>query len=145
MQQIFNVSKRQWKSDVHHHAKLADLGRGLEVAKWIFGNFPRLRRWNILLKASCRDTAVKGKSNTVLADQGATLCKLNLLDFSSSLSVKIDRSRTDSSSFDSARPHMTSPFSPSRRAQAPQCNPQCPQSILPTPICEMDESFRLKG
>ncbi len=31
MQQIFDIPKREWKSDVQHHRKADDLGTGFEV------------------------------------------------------------------------------------------------------------------
>lgn len=33
VEQIFDVAKRQWKPDIHHHRKADDLGAGLEVSK----------------------------------------------------------------------------------------------------------------
>ncbi len=35
VQQIFDIPKRERKSDVQHHRKADDLGIGFEVAKWI--------------------------------------------------------------------------------------------------------------
>ena len=42
VQQVFDVSKREWKSDVHQHAQLDDLGRGFEVPERVLGHFLRL-------------------------------------------------------------------------------------------------------
>jgi hypothetical protein len=33
VQQILDISKREWKPDVGPHRKVGDLGRGLEVTK----------------------------------------------------------------------------------------------------------------
>ena len=41
MKQIFNVAKRKWKSDVHHHGQADDLGRCLEIAEWIMILHPK--------------------------------------------------------------------------------------------------------
>ena len=35
MEQIFNITKRKWKSDIHHHGETDDLRRRLKVAKWV--------------------------------------------------------------------------------------------------------------
>ena len=33
MQQVFYISKREWKSHIKHNCKLDDLGAGFEIAK----------------------------------------------------------------------------------------------------------------
>ncbi len=33
MQQVFDIPKREWKSDVQHHCEADDLGAGFEVFK----------------------------------------------------------------------------------------------------------------
>ena len=38
MQQVLNIAERQREADIHHHRKLDDLGRCLEVAEWISGH-----------------------------------------------------------------------------------------------------------
>jgi hypothetical protein len=35
MEEILYISKRKWKSDIHHHGKADDLGGLLEIAKGI--------------------------------------------------------------------------------------------------------------
>ena len=35
VEKVFDVAKRQWKSDVHRHRNLDDLGRRFEIAEWI--------------------------------------------------------------------------------------------------------------
>ena len=42
VKKVFYVAKREWKSDVHNHTKLDDLGRSLEVVKRVLGHFLRL-------------------------------------------------------------------------------------------------------
>ena len=46
VKQVFHISQRQRKSDVHHHTKLDDLGRGLEVAERVLAIslFLKIRR-----------------------------------------------------------------------------------------------------
>ena len=34
MQQVLNISKRKWKSDIHHHRQTDDLWARFEIAKW---------------------------------------------------------------------------------------------------------------
>jgi hypothetical protein len=34
MEQVFGISKRKWKSDIHHHRQADDFCAGLEIAKW---------------------------------------------------------------------------------------------------------------
>ncbi len=34
VQQVFNISKRKRKTDIHHHSEADDFRRRLEVAKW---------------------------------------------------------------------------------------------------------------
>ena len=34
VQQVFDISKRKWKSDIHHHRQADDFWTGLEVSKW---------------------------------------------------------------------------------------------------------------
>jgi len=57
MQQVFDVSKRVRKSDVHHHTELDDLGRGFEVPERVFAHFPRLNALPGRLKAGSADNA----------------------------------------------------------------------------------------
>ena len=38
MEKVFDIPKRQRKPDIHHHRKLDDLGRRLEVAERIAGH-----------------------------------------------------------------------------------------------------------
>jgi hypothetical protein len=57
VKQVFGISKRERESDIHHHAKLADLGRSLEVAKWILGHFLRLNTRTARRKAGSFDNA----------------------------------------------------------------------------------------
>lgn len=42
LQKVFDIAKRERKSNVHHHAKLDDLGRCFEVPEGIIAHFPRL-------------------------------------------------------------------------------------------------------
>lgn len=57
VKQVFHISQRQRKSDVHHHTKLDDLGRGFEIAERILGHFPRLNALTDRLKPVCADNA----------------------------------------------------------------------------------------
>ena len=34
MQQIFDISKRKWKTDIHHHRQADDFRRRFEIMKW---------------------------------------------------------------------------------------------------------------
>ena len=38
MEQLFNVAKRERKSDVHHHRQPDNFGRRVELAKWFHGH-----------------------------------------------------------------------------------------------------------
>ena len=57
MQQGFDVSKRERKSDVHHHTELDDLGRGFEVPERVLGHFLSLTALPGRLKAGSPDNA----------------------------------------------------------------------------------------
>ena len=52
VQKVFYITKRERISDIHQHAKLDDLRRSLEVAKWILVHLPRLTTLPGRLKAS---------------------------------------------------------------------------------------------
>jgi len=56
MKKVLDLSQRQRKAHVHHHCKPDDLGRRLEVAKWI-GHAVTLRPHRRRLKSSSSDTA----------------------------------------------------------------------------------------
>lgn len=45
MEQVFDVSKREREADIHHHRKLDDLGRCLEISEWILAHRNRLDRF----------------------------------------------------------------------------------------------------
>ena len=61
VEKIFDISKRERKSDVHQHAKLDDFGRGFEVAEWVFGHIRRLNTRIGHLKPGSADNT---RSNT---------------------------------------------------------------------------------
>jgi hypothetical protein len=42
VQEVFDIPKRQRKSDLHQHAKPDDLGRRFEVPEGVLAHFPRL-------------------------------------------------------------------------------------------------------
>ena len=59
MQQIFDISEREWKPDVHHHSKADDLRTGSEVPKGItFRHPPRLGDRPARLKPDRSDNAL---------------------------------------------------------------------------------------
>jgi len=52
------IAKREWKPNIHQRAKLVDLGRSLEVAKWVSSHLPRLNAGFGDLKSGSADNAV---------------------------------------------------------------------------------------
>ena len=59
VQQVFNISKRKRKTDIHHHCQADDLRRRLEVAKWRgFCHPETLRNRPALFKSVSSDTAL---------------------------------------------------------------------------------------
>ncbi len=60
VQQVFDISKRKRKTDIHHYSSADDLGRRLEVAKWRRSCHPKtLRNRPALFKSVFSDTAVQ--------------------------------------------------------------------------------------
>ncbi len=59
VKQVLYVSKGKRKSDIHQHAKLDDLGRGLEVPERVLGHFSRLTALPGRLKPSSADIALR--------------------------------------------------------------------------------------
>jgi hypothetical protein len=57
VEKSFDISKRQWKSDVHEHTKSDDFRRCFEVAKRIFRHGMRLFAEINRLKVVCADNA----------------------------------------------------------------------------------------
>jgi hypothetical protein len=58
VQQVFNISKRKWKPDIHHHGQPNDLGTGFEIAKWReFCHSAKLRDSAARLNLVCSDRA----------------------------------------------------------------------------------------
>ena len=59
VQQVFDISKRQRKTDVKHHRQTDNLTARFEIAKWIrFGHPARLRNHPARLKQFCSDSTV---------------------------------------------------------------------------------------
>ena len=59
VQQVFDISKRKWKSDVHHYRQANDLGRRFEISKWAwFGHGQTLCDRPARLKQFSSDRAV---------------------------------------------------------------------------------------
>jgi hypothetical protein len=50
MEQVLDVSQRKRETDVHHHREADDLGRSLEIFKWITHR-ARLENYVAALKA----------------------------------------------------------------------------------------------
>jgi hypothetical protein len=42
VEKVFDIAKRQRKSDMHQYGELDDLRRGFELTKGVLGHFPRL-------------------------------------------------------------------------------------------------------
>ena len=63
VEQILDVSQRQWKPDPHHHHEEIDLGRSLEVAEWILHS-SRLSGANQGTKPVSSDTALSPTAET---------------------------------------------------------------------------------
>jgi hypothetical protein len=59
VEQVFNISKGERESDIHHHAKLDDLRRGFKVAKWVPIHFLRLNAWIAHLKSGSADNTIR--------------------------------------------------------------------------------------
>lgn len=58
VQQILDVSEREWKANLHHHRQADDLRAGLEVAKWrSFGHRWTVRNRPTRLKPDSFDSA----------------------------------------------------------------------------------------
>lgn len=55
VEKIFDIPKRQRKSDVHQPGELDDFGRGFEVAERVLCRFPRLNAWIGRLKVGSFD------------------------------------------------------------------------------------------
>ena len=57
VKQVFDILQREWKSDIHHHRKPDDIGRGLEVAERVLAHFWSLSSRVGRLKVDSADTA----------------------------------------------------------------------------------------
>lgn len=57
MQEVFDIAQRQRASDIHHHAKLDNLGRGFEVPERVLSHLLRLTAMPGRLKAGSPDNA----------------------------------------------------------------------------------------
>jgi hypothetical protein len=55
VQQVFNIPKRERKSDIHQYGELDDFGRGFEVAERVLDHFLRLNTRNGHLKSGSAD------------------------------------------------------------------------------------------
>ena len=44
VEQVFDVSKRERKPDIHHHRKLGNLRRCLEIAERVVGHLPSVEQ-----------------------------------------------------------------------------------------------------
>ncbi|MFT5774827.1 PadR family transcriptional regulator [Hyphomonas sp.] len=67
VKKVFDISKRERKPNVHHYAKLDDLGRGFEIAERVLGLFPRLTALPYSLKPCSPD-------NTAMRDARSPAC-----------------------------------------------------------------------
>ena len=47
VKKVFNISKREWEPDIHHHRELDDFRRRLKVAKRILVHPRRLDRFSL--------------------------------------------------------------------------------------------------
>ena len=63
MEQVFYISERERKSDVHQDGQLDDLGRSLKVPEWIFRHELRLSAPAPRLKAVCPDNSSRKESS----------------------------------------------------------------------------------
>ncbi|WP_035541919.1 hypothetical protein [Hyphomonas oceanitis] len=59
VEQVLYVAKRERESDIHHHAKLDDLGRGFKVAKRVLSHFPKLNTRIGQLNSGSADNALR--------------------------------------------------------------------------------------
>ena len=57
MEQVFDIPKRERKSDIHHYRKLDDLGRRIEIAKRVLARIEKLHARIDRLKSSSADSA----------------------------------------------------------------------------------------
>jgi hypothetical protein len=71
VQQVFDIPKWEWESNIHHHAKLDDLGRSLEVTKWVLGHFPRLNARIGHLKPGSFDNAHQKIDSCSIVEAGS--------------------------------------------------------------------------
>ena len=74
MQKILNIAKWQWESNIHHHGKTDNFGRGLEVAKGArFYHTARLRNRPARLKLVLSDSALQSlKGDAINNDIAST-------------------------------------------------------------------------
>jgi len=57
-QQVFDIAKREWKSDVEHHRQADDLRRCFEIAKWArFRHYQTLRNRHARFNPVSSDSA----------------------------------------------------------------------------------------
>ncbi len=64
VKKVFNIPKRERKSDIHQYGELDDFGRCFEVAERILGHFPRLIARIAYLKFDSADNASHLKSGS---------------------------------------------------------------------------------
>ena len=63
VQKVFHIAERKRKSDIQHHRKADDVGRCLDVAKWVRFFHPwTLRDRPARLNRFCSDRAIQGLS-----------------------------------------------------------------------------------
>lgn len=70
MQHVFNIAKRQWETDVHHHCELDDFGRRLEIAEWDFAHELRLGQGFLAFKLVSADNSDTTDAVSLLAITG---------------------------------------------------------------------------
>lgn len=56
VQQVFNISKRKWKSDIYYYRKPDDFGRSFEVFEWVLLCHP-IKLWIVFQTTSSSDNA----------------------------------------------------------------------------------------
>lgn len=66
MEQIFHVTERKWKANIHHHSEAYNLRRSLEITEWIL-HLSTLRNAQCWFKPFFSDNATMRRANRAQA------------------------------------------------------------------------------
>ena len=58
VQQVFDVARREWEADIHHHGELANFGRGFKITKLVLAHEMRLGQGFVAFKPVSADNTI---------------------------------------------------------------------------------------